>query len=503
MHNVTNNVTNNVIKKVVVLGGGTAGWMSAALLKKLLGTTIEVELVESEAIASVGVGEATIPPIRLFNSALGINEAEFIRETQATIKLGIQFEHWKTPQTQYFHSFGAAGKSAAFCQFHHYLKRAQTLGLKKNLWDYDLNYLCAKQGKFAQIKSKDPIIDIPYAFHFDASLYAQFLRKFSEGIGVKRTEGLVEQVKQCEQTGNIQALALKNGQEVQGDLFIDCSGFRGLLIQQTLSTGYEDWSHWLRCDRAVAVASERHDNTLPYTRSIAHSAGWQWRIPLQHRNGNGLVYSSQHYSDQQATDLLLNNLDSTAVSDPKVIKFTTGRRRQQWNKNVIAVGLSSGFLEPLESTSIHLIQSALVRLIHLFPHQGIQHEDVQEYNRQSEVEYQQIRDFIILHYHVNQRTDSQFWRDMQSMKIPDTLARKIALFAQSGKLFREQNDLFNESSWLQVMLGQGIEPNDYHPLANSLPEDQLNSMLSQIEAIKNEPLSKLPSHDQYLKNICQ
>ena len=493
----------NKIKKVVVLGGGTAGWMSASLIKKLMGKTIDVELVESEDIASVGVGEATIPPIRLFNSVLGINEAEFLRETKATIKLGIKFENWKNTEESYFHTFGAAGKSLPFCHFHHYLKRAQDAGLKDNLWDYDLNYLCATQGKFAQIKSKDPIIDIPYAFHFDAGLYAQFLRKFSEKIGVKRTEGMVENVEQCNKTGNVTSLQLKSGDVIKGDLFIDCSGFRGLLIEQTLNTGYEDWGHWLPCDRAVAVASKRFEKTVPYTRSIAHAGGWQWRIPLQHRNGNGLVYSSKHYSDEQAKALLLANIESEPLAEPRVIKFTTGRRRKQWHKNVIAVGLSSGFLEPLESTSIHLIQSAIVRLIHMFPHNGISDAQVNEYNRQSKVEYEQIRDFIILHYHVNQRDDSQLWRDLRAMDVPESLTAKIKLFQETGKIFRDQNDLFNEGSWLQVMLGQGIEQEDYHPLANDMSLEQLTSMLEKIKAIKHEPLSKLPSHDDYLINYCR
>ena len=493
----------NKINKVVVLGGGTAGWMSASLIKKLMGKSVDVELVESENIASVGVGEATIPPIRLFNSVLGINEAEFLRETKATIKLGIKFENWKNTEESYFHTFGAAGKSLPFCHFHHYLKRAQDAGLKDNLWNYDLNYLCAIQGKFAQIKSKDPIIDIPYAFHFDAGLYAQFLRKFSEKIGVKRIEGMVENVEQCQKTGNVKSLVLKDGEVIKGDLFIDCSGFRGLLIQQTLNTGYEDWGHWLPCDRAVAVPSKRFAETVPYTRSIAHAGGWQWRIPLQHRNGNGLVYSSKHYSDEQAKALLLANLESEPLAEPRVIKFTTGRRRKQWHKNVIAIGLSSGFLEPLESTSIHLIQSAIVRLIHMFPQKGISTAQVDEYNRQSKIEYEQIRDFIILHYHVNQRDDSQLWRDLREMDIPESLAEKIKLFKETGKIFREQNDLFNEGSWLQVMLGQGIEPEDYHPLANDMPLEQLNLMLAKIKAIKHEPLTKLPSHDEYLTNFCR
>jgi tryptophan halogenase len=490
------------IKNVVIVGGGTAGWLTAALLQKVIGTSINITLVESEAIGTVGVGEATIPPIRLVNQVLGINEAEFLRETKATIKLAIKFENWRTPNESYFHTFGSPGKSMAFCHFHHFVNRAKHLGQESTIWDYDLNYLCATQGKFAHIKAQDPVLDLPYAYHFDASLYAQFLRRYCQKLGAKRIEGMIESVQQ-HPSGDIAGVTLQDGQQIHGDLFVDCSGFRGLLIQQTLGVGYDDWTHLLPCDRAVAVPSERFDNTVPYTRAIAHKAGWQWRIPLQHRNGNGLVYCSSHMSDDEATHSLLNNLDSTPIGDPKVIHFKTGRRRKQWHKNVVAVGLASGFLEPLESTSIHLIQSAIVRLIHLFPHQGIDSAAVDEFNQQSELEYTQIRDFLVLHYHLTERDDSQFWRNIQSMDIPASLAHKMALFKQTGKLFREQNDLFLESSWLQVMVGQGIEPNDYHPIANNLCEPQLLNMLNKMREVKQEPLTSLPSHDEFLKHFCK
>jgi tryptophan halogenase len=491
----------NAIKKVVILGGGTAGWMSAAMIKKLIGSAVEIELIESEQIGTVGVGEATIPPIKLFNSVLGIDEAEFLRETKATIKLAIKFENWKTEGESYYHTFGAAGRSLAFCQFHHLLKRANQLEDDKNLWQYDLNFLCAEAGKFAKINSKDPIYDTPHAYHFDAGLYANFLRKFSEKMGVKRTEGMVEKVTQCNETGNIQSLELKDSSTVSGDLFIDCSGFKGLLIQEQLKTGYDDWSHWLRCDRAIAVPSERLEKTLPYTRSIAHAGGWQWRIPLQHRNGNGLVYSSSSYTDEEAKTLLMSNLDSKPLGEPKLFRFTTGRRRKQWNKNVVAIGLSSGFLEPLESTSIHLIQSAIIRLVHLFPHEGIDNSLINEYNKQSKLEFEQIRDFLILHYHVNQRTDSQFWQDMRTIDIPKSLAHKINIFEKNGRLFREQNDLFQDSSWLQVLVGQGIIPKDYHPIANSVPAEALEEMLAKVRTAKHDPIASLPSHDEFLQAV--
>ena len=491
-------MTNNAVKRIVIVGGGTAGWISAATLKRLIGDSISVHLVESEEIGTVGVGEATIPPILLLNSSLGIDERDFLKETNATMKLAISFENWRVQGERYFHTFGAPGKSHAFCHFHHYLNRAKGLGVKDSIWDYDLNYLACNAGKFAHIKSPDPIIEMPYAYHFDASLYAKLLRKRSEGMGVTRTEGKVKQVVQDPESGFIRSLVLESGQVIEGDLFLDCSGFKGLLTQQTLNTGYEDWSHWLPCDRAVAMPSQRLPETLPYTRSIAHGAGWQWRIPLQHRNGNGLVYSSNYYSDDEALSLLSDNLDTTPLAEPNFIRFKTGRRRKQWNKNVISVGLASGFLEPLESTSIHLIQSAVIRLIHLFPHEGIKPRQVEEYNKQSKLEFEQIRDFIILHYHVNERTDTQFWRDLREMEVPDSLTHKIQLFKASGNLFREQNDIFLESSWLQVLTGQGVEPQDYHPLANALPEDRLLALLENIKRIKNEPVSKIATHDQFL-----
>jgi len=493
----------NNIKKVVVVGGGTAGWMSAALLKKNVGNVVDIELVESEEIGRIGVGEATIPPIRLFNQSLGINEAEFIRETKASIKLAIKFENWRVPNESYFHSFGAVGKNIAFCSFHHYWIRACKLGFVSSLWDYDLNYLCATENKFAPIHAQDPVLEIPYAYHFDATLYAAFLRKFSEKLGVVRTEGLIEQVAINPDSGYVESLTLKTGKKIEGDLFIDCSGMRGLLIQQKLNTGFEDWGHWLPCDRAVAMPSQRLEKTLPYTRSIAHSAGWQWRIPLQHRNGNGLVYSSNHYSQDEALTILSQNLDTQALGDPNFISFRAGRRLKQWNKNVVSVGLASGFLEPLESTSIHLIQSALVRLLKLFPSAEISSHHIDEYNRQSRIEIEQIRDFIILHYHVNERNDSQFWRDLRNMSIPDSLAHKIELFKATGNIFREQEDLFLESSWLQVMHGQGIMPSDYHGLANNISDNDLIAMLENMKKIKRNPLQHIPSHDDFLKQVCK
>jgi tryptophan halogenase len=390
----------------------------------------------------------------------------------------------------------------AFCHFHHFVNRAKRLGKQSSIWDYDLNFLCATQGKFAHIKAKDSVLDLPYAYHFDASLYAKFLRRYCEKLGVNRHEGVIETVQQ-HPSGDIFGVTLQSGQRIEGDLFVDCSGFRGLLIQQTLGVGFDDWSHLLPCDSAVAMPSERCDKTVPYTRAIAHKAGWQWRIPLQHRNGNGLVYCSSHLSDDEAINTLMRNLDTAPMGEPNLIKFKTGRRRKQWHKNVIAVGLASGFLEPLESTSIHLIQSAIVRLIHLFPHNGIDSAAVDEFNHQSELEYVHIKDFLVMHYYLTERNDSQFWRNMQSLEIPDSLRHKMTLFKQNGKLFREQSDIFLESSWLQVMVGQGIEPEDYHPIANNLTQTQLFNMLDKMYGVKREPLASLPSHDKFLRHFCQ
>ena len=489
---------NNKINKVVIVGGGTAGWISAALLTKLLGNAIQIELIESEEIGRIGVGEATIPPIRHLNEALGIDEADFLRETKATIKLAIKFENWFKQGESYFHTFGTAGTSSAFCQFHHYWVRAKQLGDTSSLWDFDLNYLCATANKFAPIVSREPILEMLHAYHFDASLYAAYLRRYSEILGVKRIEGVVEQIECNADSGYVQRLHLQNGKIIDGDFFIDCSGLRGLLIEQTLNTGYEDWSHWLPCDRAVAVPSARLEKTLLYTRAIAHDIGWQWRIPLQHRNGNGLVYSSSYCSDDEAVSRLLTNLETEPLAEPNLIRFKTGRRLKQWNRNVLAVGLASGFLEPLESTSIHLIQSAIVRLLKFFPHQGISEEAVDAYNRLSQGEFEAVRDFLIFHYSATERSDSQFWRDMKNISLPSGLINKIEVFRATGLLVQDESDLFQASSWLQVLLGQGVMPQDFHPLAAVPKPEQLADMFSSIKKIKQKPLAQLPEHDVFL-----
>lgn len=486
------------VKKVVVAGGGTAGWMSAALLKKVLGNKIEIELVESEEIGIVGVGEATIPPIQTFNKVMGIDEKEFLKATNGTLKLAIKFENWRVPGESYYHTFGAPGANLGFCQFHHYALRAQQYPNSQSLWHYDLNYLACEQGVFNKVNTQNPLFDLIYAYHFDSALYGQFLRKLAEQSGVKRTEGIISHIEQDPQTGFIKTLHMQNGAKVNGDLFIDCTGIRKLLIGETLGVEYENWSHWLAADTALAVPSERFQQTLPYTRSIAHKVGWQWRIPLTHRNGNGIVYSSSHLSDDEAHATLMGNLDTQALGEPRKIKFTTGRTSQQWHKNVVAVGLASGFLEPLESTSIHLIQAGIVRLLKMFPNNGISPTMVDLYNQESKEEYETIRDFIILHYHVNQRTDSDFWQDMRTMAIPTRLQQKIDAFKETAAIFNETNDIFRDASWVQVMLGQGLSPNDYHPAADVPSEQELVQTLANVYQAKQQPLAKLIAHDDFL-----
>lgn len=510
---------NNPLKKiqnVIIVGGGTAGWMTASLMAKVLGKTLNITLVESDKIGIVGVGEATIPPIVNFNSAIGIDEKAFVKATQGTIKLGIEFNNWNQDGDSYMHAFGNIGKKFPFCDFHHFWlrdqqieaaknteKKQQSGGYSKSFWDYSLNYQAAKQNKFAPINNI-PNTNLPglaYAYHFDAGLYAKFLSKHAQGMGVKHIEGTITQVIQNHDSGFVESLLLEDGTSITGDLFIDCTGLAALLIEKTLSTGFDDYSHWLPCDRAMAVPCEKTANIEPYTRSTAHNVGWQWRIPLQHRTGNGLVYSSKHMSDEEAKTLLLNNLDGKPLAEPRVIPFRTGRRRKQWHKNVIAIGLSSGFFEPLESTNIHLIQTAAIRLMKFFPHKGINIEEVNEFNRQSKLEAEGIRDFIILHYKLNSRGDSEFWRTCQRMDVPESLMNKIELFKKTGKVFCNPDDLFTEVAWQQVMIGQGNIPEDHHPLASALTDEQVTDLMASLETLIKRTVEKLPSHDEYLMSL--
>ncbi|MEW6997344.1 tryptophan halogenase family protein [Colwelliaceae bacterium BS250] len=491
------------IKQVVIVGGGTAGWMSASLLAKLLGKQLNITLIESDQIGTIGVGEATIPPIATFNKVLGINEADFIKHTKATFKLGIQFENWGLPGDCYSHAFGDIGKDLGMTPFHHYYLRAKQANKNLQLSNFSLNHQAIIAQKFAHIENiaNTPLSGIRHAYHFDAGLYAKYLRQYSENLGVRRIEGKILTTQLNANNGFIDSVTLENGNKISADLFIDCSGFKALLIKDALNIGYQDWSELLPMDRAWAVPSKSTTPIKPYTRSIAHESGWQWQIPLQHRTGNGLVYCSKYMDDDSAKQLLLDNLDSEAIAEPKLVKFKTGKREKLWHKNCIAIGLSSGFLEPLESTAIHLIQSSIVRLVKLFPNLDFEQTNIDEFNRQGDSEYLQIRDFIILHYRLNQKQSSPLWQHSQKMAIPDSLQKKIDLFAANGHLFKEQHDLFSEVAWLQVMLGQNLTPTSYHPVADQLSDQQLNGFLTDLSNIYKNTCAKMPSHEQFLQKI--
>ena len=484
----------NSVKRVVIAGGGTAGWMAAAALSKILGKHIDVTLIESDEIGTVGVGEATIPTMLSFHRLLEINEPEFLRATNGTFKLGIRFENWGNLGESYIHSFGKTGREFWAGEFQHFWLRGRELGIDAPFGDYCLELQAAKAGKFAI--SKNPWTN--YAYHLDATAYAKYLRGFSEGYGAKRIEGMIEQVKLNQDSGFIEAIVLKSGQVIEGDLFIDCSGFKGLLIEQAMHTGYEDWSHWLPSDSAIAVQTESVSAPVPYTKSIAHPSGWQWRIPLQHRVGNGLVYCSRYQSDEDAKQTLLRNIEGKTLTEPRFIKYRTGRRLKSWNKNCVALGLATGFIEPLESTSIHLISSGLIRLLRLFPLAGIHQVEIDEYNRQASLEIENVRDFIILHYYATQRTDSPFWRHCRTMKIPGSLTHRINLFKETGRIFVGADELFRVDSWTQVMIGQGIVPKQYHPSVQDMSDEELILFLSKERKIIEDRVSKLPSHQEFI-----
>ncbi len=495
------------IKNIVIVGGGTAGWMAAAAFAKVLGSDYAIRLVESEEIGTVGVGEATVPHLKLFNNLLGIDEIEFVRRVQGTFKLGIQFNDWGRLGDSYIHGFGELGTMLGLLPFHQYWTRATQLGLAADLGDYSLNTLAAPRGRFmasaSDVPASSPLANIAYAYHFDSGLYAKLLREYAEARGVRRTEGKIAQVRQRAEDGFVQAVVLESGEAIEGELFVDCSGFRGLLIEQTLHAGYDDWTHWLPCDRALAVACEKVGPPTSYTRSTARAAGWQWRIPLQHRTGNGHVYSSAHISDDEAAATLLANLDGKALGDPRPLRFTTGLRRKTWDRNVVALGLASGFMEPLESTSIFLIQSGISRLLNLFPRQGFSPVLIDRYNAQTRFEYERIRDFLILHYHATQRSDTPFWNQCRTMDIPSSLRDTIALFRDSGRFFREGEEMFALVSWVQVMIGQGIAPQSYHPLVDQLSVPELKAFMQHVQRVIGGCVEAMPAHEAFIERYCQ
>jgi len=490
------------VLKLVILGGGTAGWMTAAALSKILGAGgVAIELVESDQIGTVGVGEATIPQLLHFNALLELDEEAFVRATEATYKLGIEFVDWTAPGERYFHPFGSYGLPMLGVDFQHFWLKGRLLGEPTPLDAYSLAAVAARSGRFArpapdQIRS--PLSRISYAFQFDANLYARFLRSIAEPRGVTRTEGKVVEVIRDGESGLVRTLMLEDGRAVSGDLFIDCSGFRGRLIEEALGSGYEDWSDWLPCDRAVAVPCARVEAPVPFTRATARPAGWQWRIPLQHRTGNGYVYSSRFLSDDEAIATLLANLDGEPLAEPRMLRFTSGYRRRPWIGNVVAIGLAGGFLEPLESTSIHLVQSAIARLMTLFPSGAFDAAEAEVFNRQSIQEYETIRDFLVLHYRATRRDDTAFWRHCRNLPVPEGLRHKLDLFAANGRIVRENDELFTETSWLAVMAGQGIEPRGYHPVLDLLSREETLARLADVREVNRRAASIMPAHADFL-----
>lgn len=485
-------------RRIVIAGGGTAGWMAAAALARTMGDAIELTLVESEAIGTIGVGESTIPPLATFNRVLGIAEADFMRATAATFKLGIEFENWKVEGEKYFHSFGATGRDHWSAGFQHFWLHGLAQGHEASYDDYCLELVAAYAAKFAHL----PDGRVNYAYQLDATRYAAFLRKLAEVDGAVRVEGRIARVELEPEKGDIAALVLEGGKRIEGDLFLDCTGFRALLIEGALHVGFDDWTHWLPCDAAVAVQTASVRPQIPYTRAIAHDAGWQWRIPLQHRQGNGIVYCSRYLTRDDALERLLTTVEGERLTDPNHLRFVTGARRKQWHRNCIAVGLSGGFLEPLESTSIHLIQRAVLRLIRMLPAGEVSERDVAEFNDQQLTDMDQVRDFLILHYKATDRRDSSFWRQCAQMEIPDTLTQKIELFRETGRVFRKNEELFAENSWVQVMMGQGIIPRSYHPVATKLSDAELDGLLFGLRESVAKTVAEMPSHADYIARYC-
>lgn len=494
----------NNITSLVIVGGGSAGWMTAAALANTLGSQCNITLIESDDIGSVGVGEATIPPIKQFNRRLGISEQDFISHTKGSFKLGIEFIDWGKQGHSYFHPFGSYGRNFDLVPLHQYWLRDRANGDAACLDEYSMAWWAAKNNKFALpiADKKNVLSTYDYAYHFDAMAYAKYLRDYSQKRQVTRIQGKVTQVNLNDDNGFIESVTLAGGESIEADFFIDCSGFRAILIEGALNTGFEDWSHWLKCDRAVTVQSENTGPLLPYTRSTALAAGWQWRIPLQHRTGNGYVYSHRHISDEAALASLLQNLDGKPLGEPKLIKFNTGRRKKTWHKNCVAIGLSAGFLEPLESTSLHLIQTGIDRLLALFPKKNCQPLLSQEYNRITQNEYQSVRDFLILHYCQTERRDSDFWRECASMPIPESLQYKIDHFRHSGRLVASDVELFKNPNWLAVFVGQLIDVEQYDPLVDARVHLGATEKLSGLRQTMKDVQGIMPDHQQYINAYC-
>jgi len=490
-------LTGQQVRRVVIAGGGTAGWMAAAAISKVLGKVLDITLVESDEIGTVGVGEATIPPLVTFHRLLEINEQEFMAATQGAIKLGISFENWLDIGHRYFHSFGTTGRDHWTAGFQHFWLKGRERGLASDYGDYNLESCAAREDKFAHL----PNMGMNYAFHFDASLYGKFMRRLAESNGVKRVEGKIAQVRLDDESGFVQSLRLESGAVIEGDLFIDCTGFRALLIHKALNVGFEDWSHWLFNDSALACQTLAVRDAAPYTSAIAEEAGWQWRIPLQHRVGNGIVYSSRYMSDERAREIFEASLEGEVIAKPWPIRFRPGRRLQSWHKNCVALGLAGSFIEPLESTTIHLIQRGITRLMQNFP-QAVSQVAIDEYNAQMSDELIHVRDFVVLHYALTHRRDTDYWRACNAMQLPATLQHRIDLFRETGTVFHQPNELFAENSWIQVMMGQGVVPRHHHPSADLMGDDELSHFLGGVRSQVERTVRQLPSHQAYLQRYC-
>lgn len=485
-------------RRIVIAGGGTAGWMAAAALSRTLGKILDIKLVESDDIGTVGVGEATIPSLVHFHRLLDIDEREFMAATQATFKLGISFENWRARGEDYIHSFGMTGTDHWTAGFQHFWLKGRERGLASDYGDYCPELVAARENRFGHLPDKG----VNYAYHLDATRYARYLRRFAEHFGVERIEAKIASVEADPASGHIAALVLDSGTRIEGDLFIDCTGFRSLLLGQTMGVEYEDWSQWLFNDSAIAVQTESVGPAVPYTRAIGHDWGWQWRIPLQHRVGNGIVFSSRYVDDDTARTALLGNIQGKPLTEPRVIRFTPGQRKRVWAGNCVALGLASGFLEPIESTSIHLIQRGIVRLLQIFPSQGIVQADVDEFNAQAAADIQTIRDFIILHYKVTNRRDTPYWDAAATMDVPATLQHRIDLFRDSARVFRLESELFAENSWVQVMLGQGLTPDRHHQAADLMGDEELREFLDGIRNGVRRTVARLPAHQDYVRRYC-
>lgn len=497
-------MSDKALRHIVIVGGGSAGWMTAAALSRMLSASqTKITLIESETIGTVGVGEATIPDILNFNHMLGIDEAEFMAATDATFKLGIEFVNWGRLGDRYFHPFGAHGVDMQGIDFHQYWLADHANGSKRPIEDYSMCAHAAYAGRFSHPtrEPNSPKSHIRYAYHFDATRYAAFLRNYAEARGVTRVEGKVSDVQTDEENGHVTTLILDDGRTLSGDFFFDCSGFRALLMRGTLGIGFEDWTHWLPCNSAQTVACDHNGPVPPYTRATAHGAGWQWRIPTQARTGNGHIYASDYMNDETAGEILLSGLDAPARGTPRTIRFTTGRLQSFWEKNVIGIGLSAGFLEPLESTSIYLIQMGISKFITLFPSANLSPVVINEYNRQMRQEFEQVRDFIILHYKATERDDTPFWRYCRDMAIPDSLSHKMSLFKDAGRVFRYEDELFSRPSWVAVMLGQNVIPGTVDPIVGGLPVAQIQQSLASMTAGMVRATATLPPHADYLRRF--